>query len=199
MVRLLRGNRVGDGRDRGAVADPDDRAVADRGSQPLAREPADHPPADLFGPDQGRREMDGAETEPLAQLVTGGRYLGGSIDDPDLDDALGARPLEEARDLRSRDAQQLGDARLCLAELVVEPASLDQLVEVWHGSPVAGSAHLHDTDVHPIGRVWGVPRPPSTERRRRSAWFTNRRSGPPRRIDRGGRGRGRERAPAGRG
>ena len=81
--------------------------------------------------------MDGGQPEPLAELVAGRRLGRRLVDDPDLDDALGPGPLEEPRDLRPGDAEQLGDARLRLAELVVEPARLDQLLDVGHGAPDA--------------------------------------------------------------
>ena len=54
--------------------------------------------------------MDRLEAEALAQLVAGGTGLGGLVDDPDLDDALGAGALQDPRDLRPGDAEQLRDA-----------------------------------------------------------------------------------------
>jgi hypothetical protein len=42
--------RVGERRDRRAVADADDRAVADRGPQHVRAQPADQPTADVLGP-----------------------------------------------------------------------------------------------------------------------------------------------------
>src|SRR5258706_12431304 len=80
--------------------------------------------------------MDGVQAEAPVELVSGRRGFRRSIDDPDLDDALGAGALEEPRDLGPRDAEQLRDTRLCLAEFVIEPARLDQLLEVAQGVSV---------------------------------------------------------------
>ena len=101
--RLVEG--VGRRRDRGAVADPDRLPVAGRGAEHLRAEPPDHPPRQLLGSGDRRREGDGIETEPLPEGL-GGRTLGARrVDDPDLDDALGPRPLEEPRDLRPGDPE----------------------------------------------------------------------------------------------
>ena len=54
------------------------------------------------------------------------------VDDPDLDDALGPGPLEQPRHLRPGHAEQLGDRVLRLAELVVQAARADELLEVAH-------------------------------------------------------------------
>ena len=54
--------------------------------------------------------MDGVEPEPAAELLDGGRRLERAVDDPDLDDALRPRPLEDPRDLRTGHAEQLRDA-----------------------------------------------------------------------------------------
>ena len=82
---LERGRRR---RDRGAVADPDHRAGADRGAQDLGGEPADHPAGQVLGAGDRRGEMDGIEAVAAPEGV-GGRALDrGPVDDPDLDDPL---------------------------------------------------------------------------------------------------------------
>src|SRR6185503_4966899 len=100
-------------------------------------QPADQPTADVLGPADARGEVNRPEVEAVAQRIGGGARLGRLVDDPDLDDALGAGPLEDPRDLRPGDAEQLGDARLRLAKLVVEPARVDQLLDI--GQSVAPS------------------------------------------------------------
>ncbi len=102
--------RVGERGDRRPVADADDPAVANRGPKHVCAKAADQPPADVLGSPEARREMDRLEVEALTQLVAGGTGLGGLVDDPDLDDALGACPLQDPRDLRPGDAEQLRDA-----------------------------------------------------------------------------------------
>ena len=71
--------------------------------------------------------------------LRGGRFGGVPVDDPDLDDALGAGPLQQAADLRPGHAEPIGDRVLGLAELVVQPARLDEEVAVGgHSSnPIA--------------------------------------------------------------
>ena len=49
------------------------------------------------------------EAEAAAELVGGRRGVRGSIDDPDLDDALRAGALEKPRNLRPRDTEHLRD------------------------------------------------------------------------------------------
>ena len=76
--------------------------------------------------------MDGVEAEGPAQGVAGRALDGRAVDDPDLDDPLGPRALEQARHLWSRDAELLGDRVLRLAELVVQAARPDELLQVAH-------------------------------------------------------------------
>jgi hypothetical protein len=134
---------VGDGGNRRPVSDPDDGSIADGRPEDLGAEPPDHAPADILRPGDGGCEMDGVEAEAPAELVGGRRGFRRSIDDPDLDDALGAGTLEQPRDLGPGDAEQLRNARLRLAELVVEPARPNQLLEVaqpvsaWRGCTFA--------------------------------------------------------------
>ncbi len=80
--------------------------------------------------------MDGVEAVASPDGV-GGRALDRRpVDDADLDDPLRAGPLEQARDLRPRDAELHGDGVLGLAELVIQPAGADELLEVVHGTDV---------------------------------------------------------------
>lgn len=123
---------LGDRADRGPVADPHDLAVTDRAAQDLGTEPADHPARQVLRAGDRRGEVDGTESEALAERVGGRRLRGGPVDDPDLDDPLGAGTLEQAADLRAGDAQALGDGVLGLAQLVVQPAGADELLEVAH-------------------------------------------------------------------
>ena len=158
---------------RHAVADADHRAGADRAPEHLGGEPADHPPGQLLGTGDARREMDGVEPEPGPERV-GGRALDrGPIDDPDLDDALRPGALEQARDLRPGDAELLGDRVLRLTQLVVQAAGPDELLEVAHrvghrsardrprltGAPTAVGprARLYFADVHPRCGHPGAP------------------------------------------
>ena len=143
--------RRGHRRDRGAIPHADGRPGPQRPAQDLGGEPADHPPGEVLGAGDRRREVDGIEAIASAKGV-GGRALDrGPVDDPDLDDALGARPLEQARDLRPRDAELLGDRVLRLTQLVVEAAGPDELLEVAQRRPctfvpdrcASMSAHHH--------------------------------------------------------
>jgi hypothetical protein len=84
---------------RHAVADPDHRPGADHAPQHLGCEPADHPPGQLLGTGDARREMDGVEPEAGPERVRGRALHRGPIDDPDLHDALGPGTLEQTRDL----------------------------------------------------------------------------------------------------
>ena len=81
--------------------------------------------------------MDGIEPEavPRASRAAGLSAVG-PVDDPDLDDPLGSGPLQQPRDLRPGDAELLGDRALRLAQLVVQPAGADELLEVAHRSAV---------------------------------------------------------------
>ena len=72
--------------------------------------------------------MDRYQPEPVAELFARAGRNGVLVDDPDLDDALGAGALQEPRDLRAGDAEDLRDPGLRLAELVIEPACLDELL-----------------------------------------------------------------------
>ena len=101
-----------------------------RRAQHLGTEAADHPPADIFRPPEARRDVDRVEAKPGAQLLRRGRRLRRPVDDPDLDDAIGPSPLEESGHLRPGHTEQLSDARLRLAELVIEPAGLDELFDI---------------------------------------------------------------------
>ena len=114
------------------VADTDDRARPERAAQDLGRQPADHPAGEVLGTGDGRGEMDGVEAEGPAQRVAGRALDGRAVDDPDLDDPLGPGALEQARHLWPRDAELLGDRVLRLAELVVEAARPDELLQVAH-------------------------------------------------------------------
>jgi len=70
------------------------------------------------------------EPEPAHDRLGGRRAGGRLVDDPDLDDPLGPGALQQPRHLRSGHAEELGDAGLRLAELVVEATRLDQLLDV---------------------------------------------------------------------
>ena len=120
------------GRDRGAIPHPDDRAVTDRRTQDLGGQPTDHPPGQVLGSHDGRGEMDGVQAIAASKGVGGRAGGAGGVDDPDLDDALGARTLEEFRDLRPRDTHLLGDRVLRLTQLVVQAADADELLEIAH-------------------------------------------------------------------
>ncbi len=153
--------RVGDRRDRGAVADADDRAVADDPAQDLGREPADHPAGEVLRAGDRRGEMDGVESVGVAQRVRRRGSRAGPVDDPDLDDPLGAGTLEQPRDLRPSHPEALGDRVLGLAELVVETAGLDQLFEVAHASGPPCTSVLNKCASHARiirGRAWAVNR-----------------------------------------
>ena len=130
------------GRHRRPIADPDDGAGPQRVAQDLRREPADHPARQILGPGDRRREMDGIEPERSPESLGGGALDGRPIVDPDLDDALGPRSLEQARDLRPRDAELLGDRVLRLAQLVVQAARPDELLEVAHVRPPGRPVHV---------------------------------------------------------
>ena len=130
---LLEGR--GGRRHRGPVADTDDRARPERAAQDLGGQPADHPASEVLGTGDGRGEMDGVEAEGPAQGVAGRALDGRAVDDPDLDDPLGPCALEQARHLWPRDAELLGDRVLRLAELVVEAARPDELLQVAHRAP----------------------------------------------------------------
>jgi hypothetical protein len=129
---LVGGEDIGHRRDRETLADADDRSVTDRRPKDVGRQPADHPPADLLGPDESRRQVNRGEPEPGREHIRGRRVDRRLVHDPDLDDPLGPGALQQSRDLRPGDAEELGDARLCLTELVVEAARLDQLLDVGH-------------------------------------------------------------------
>ena len=101
--------------------------VADHASQHLGGEPADHPPGQLLGTGDARREVDGVEPEAVAERVGGRALHRGPIDDPDLDDALRPGTLEQARDLRPGHAELFGDRVLRLTQLVVQAAGPDEL------------------------------------------------------------------------
>ena len=137
--RLCRGfvEGVGHRRDRGPVPDPDDHPVAHLVVQHLGGEPADHPARQVLGTRERGRQVDRLQVVRAAELVPGRRLGSGPVDDPDLDDPLGPRALEQARHLRPRDAQPFGDRVLRLAELVVQAARLDELLEVAHARPPA--------------------------------------------------------------
>jgi hypothetical protein len=105
--RLLEGGRGG--RHGDAVPDADRRSAAQRAAQHVGCEPADHPTRQLLRSRDGRGEVDGIEPEPGSQGLGRGTLDRGPVDDPDLDDALGSRALEQARDLRPGDAELLGD------------------------------------------------------------------------------------------
>ena len=102
--------RVGERRDRRSVADPDDRAVADRGPQHLRRR-AGRPSAGRGPRGRGCSARGGPRRARSARAARRPRPMPGPrpVDDPDLDDALGPGALEQPRDLRPGDAEQLGD------------------------------------------------------------------------------------------
>ena len=78
-----------------------------------------------------------------------GTGLGGLVDDPDLDDALGAGPLQEPRDLRPGDAEQLRDRVTASRPARSRAGSRRSAAgrRTIHGSVAYLPAHLHDTDV----------------------------------------------------
>ena len=117
------------------VADTDDRARPERAAEDLGGQPADHPAGEILRTGDGRGEMDGVEAEGPAQDVAGRALDGRAVDDPDLDDPFRPRALEQARHLRPRDAELLGDRVLRLAELVIEAARPDELLQVAHRAP----------------------------------------------------------------
>ena len=130
--------RVGRRGDRGAVADPDvvPSRTAVRStcapSRPTIRR------VRSSGPGDRRREVRRHRARSCCRRASAAGTLGGRrVDDPDLDDALGPGPLEQPRDLRSRDAELLGDRALGLTQLVVEPARADELLEVAHRATAA--------------------------------------------------------------
>ena len=134
--RLVQG--VGRGRHRRTVADADDCTVADRVAQDPGGEPADHPPGQVLGAGHGRGQVDTVEAVSLAERLARGALGRGRVVDPDLDDPLRASALEDARDLRARDAEQLRDGVLRLTELVVQAARADQLLDVAQRRGSAG-------------------------------------------------------------
>ena len=78
--------------------------------------------------------MDGIEPVAASERIAGWALDRGRVDDPDLDDALGPRPLQQPRHLRSGDPELFGDGVLRLAQLVVEAAGADELLEIAHVS-----------------------------------------------------------------
>ena len=114
-------------------------------AQDLGREPPDDPSGQVLRPSEGRGEVHGVEPEPPAQRVGRWRLGGVPVDDPDLDDPLGPRPLQEPADLRPRDAEPIRDGVLGLAELVVQPAGLDEEIAV--GSHARRRGEPRCTDV----------------------------------------------------
>ena len=121
-----------------------------RAPQDLARQPPDAAARDLPGIVQGRGKVHRAQPESIAKRVGRRRFDLRPIDDPDLHDPLGARLLEQARDLRPGHADQRGDLLLGLAQLVVQAADAHEGGEVAHGRRPSGrrAARLCWTDVH---------------------------------------------------
>src|SRR5258706_7812921 len=91
--------------DRRTVADPDNGAITDLRSEDFRGQTTDHPPTDIFRAGQARRQMDTAQPEAFAELVSRRRGLRRPVDDPDLDDPLGASALQQPRDLRTGDTE----------------------------------------------------------------------------------------------
>ena len=87
------------------------------------------------GPATDRREVHRIEPEPVSECGGSGTLDRGRVVDADLDDALRPGPLEQPRDLRAGDTEQLGDRVLGLAQLVVEAARADELLDVAHRRP----------------------------------------------------------------
>ena len=87
--------------------------------------------------------MDGVEAVAVTERIGGRGLRRGRIDDPDLDDALRPGTLQQPTHLRTRDAEPLGDRVLGLAELVVEPARLDEHVAIARGHRDACHPEAH--------------------------------------------------------
>ena len=85
--------------------DADDLADAEHTAEDIGGEPTDHPAGQVLGAGDRRREMDGVETIAPSQGVGRRAFGRRPVDDPDLDDALGARSLEQPRHLRPGDAE----------------------------------------------------------------------------------------------